>query len=81
MSKFNIGDTVECCISSNKAQAGNGYSLGLVFKVSRVYKVGGDNKNCYFGGVDGNGVYEPYLELYVPVETIKVDFTALRNRL
>ena len=59
--KFKVGDIVICKFVGNKYVdvVGCGYEAGLIFKITNI---GQGMQPCYFGGLDGNGVYETYLE-------------------
>ncbi len=74
MAKFKVGDRVRCkpgfkrsdsdgYKESNDNAGGSGYDPGLVFTISTIRNTTDRGIPCYFGGRNGNGVYEVMLEL------------------
>ncbi len=60
MSEFKKGDTVRCITGDGEPGQGQGWKLGYEYEVTRVENYGRD---CFFGGLNGHGVYQDYLEL------------------
>ena len=64
--KFQVGQKVRC-VSPAKTQAGrsgSGWKSGHVFTISAVSSINiGESDTCYYGGIDGFGVFSEYLEL------------------
>lgn len=64
--KFQVGQKVRC-VSPAKAQegrSGSGWKSGHVFTISAVSSFNiGESDTCYYGGIDGFGVFSEYLEL------------------
>jgi len=55
-----VGDWVEC-INNDNVKSGLGFKEGLCFIVECITRYD-DGDVVYFGGLDGHGVYEPYLK-------------------
>ena len=67
MPKFKVGDRVRCInIDSDVLYQliGVGWKENLVYTIQSKWIPDNDPTSCvYYGGWDGHGVYEPFLEL------------------
>lgn len=62
MSKFKVGDRVRC-IQGIKDHEPRGKSGGYGWQEGLIFVVDRESGGIYWGGYDGNGVYEDWLEL------------------
>jgi len=63
--EIKVGNLVECIelrgLHLDCSQLGYGFKSGLQFIVESIFK-SSDDDVVYFGGVNGNGVYKPYVK-------------------
>lgn len=60
---ISVGDKVRCIPISIRTYAGAGYKENLIFEVTKIQSGYNGSPRVCFGGKDGSGVYEEYLEL------------------